>query len=174
MAVSCGLWWRGFLPCAATTSPGGPGSYRGFPVWRCLAGCGGMVSFLASQGFARRAGHPPLVHPPGVLRCLEESGPPGDWFSRHVPLAGVLLRRRPPGELFSCKGFPSIPSLRTSSPPPRTINVTPVTNFVTPRPDMDPHHRDAPPKGRCTTATPSFRKGPSHMVRAAHPTRECA
>ena len=52
---------------------------RGFPVWRCLAGCGGMASFLASQGFrppsrasaprssAWRAALPVGARPPGRL-----------------------------------------------------------------------------------------------------------
>ena len=51
---------------------------RGFPVWRCLAGCGGMASFLASQGFrppsrasaprssAWRAALPVGARPPGL------------------------------------------------------------------------------------------------------------
>ena len=71
LAVSCGLWWRGFLPCTATTSPGGPGCYRGvFLAGGVLRVVGEWPASLRCKGFARRAEHPPLVHPPGVLRCL--------------------------------------------------------------------------------------------------------
>jgi hypothetical protein len=41
---------------------------------------------LRRKGFARRAGHPPLVHPPGVLRCLEEPGPRAIGFPGMCPL----------------------------------------------------------------------------------------
>ena len=158
LAVSRGLWGRGLLPCAAMASPGGPGSYRGVSLsGGVLRVVGEWLPSLRRKGFARRAGHPPLVHPPGLLRCLEEPGPPGDWFSRHVPLAGIFLRRRPPGEPFSCKGFPSIPAPRTSSPHPRTFNVTPVTNFVTPRPGHGPASPDRHP--RASAQPPPHRPG---------------
>ena len=158
LAVSRGLWGRGLLPCAAIASPGGPGSYRGVSLsGGVLRVVGEWPPSLRRKGFARRAGHPPLVHPPGLLRCLEEPGPPGDWFSRHVPLAGIFLRRRPPGEPFSCKGFPSIPAPRTSSPHPRTFNVTPVTNFVTPRPGHGPASPDRHP--RASAQPPPHRPG---------------
>ena len=103
--------------------------------------------------------------PPTLLRCLEKPGPPRDWVSRHVPLAGILRRRRPPGKSFSCKGFRSIPAPRTSSTPPRTFNVTLVTNFVTPRPDMDPHHRNAPPRAG---AQPPPRRPEEPLAHGAH------
>ena len=72
--------------------------------------------------------------PPTLMRCLEEPGPPGDWFSRHVPLSGIIGRRRPPGELFSCKGFRSIPAPRMSRTPPKDHQRHPGDEFCHPLP----------------------------------------
>ena len=104
--------------------------------------------------------------PPTLMLCLEEPGPPGDWFSRHVPLPGILRRRRPPGEPFSCKGFRSIPAPRTSSIPPRTTNVTPVTNFVTPRPGHGPSSPGCATQGSVHNRYPIASKEP--LARGAH------
>ena len=116
----------------------GPGFDRGFRGWRCPAGCEGVAFCLVLQRHRPEGRVSTASLPPTLLRCLEKPGPPRDWVSRHVPLAGILRRRRPPGKSFSCKGFRSIPAPRTSSTPPRTFNVTLVTNFVTPRPTHGP------------------------------------
>ena len=110
LAVSCGLWWRGFLPCAATTSPGGPGSYRGFPVWRCFAGCGnGLLPGVARVSPAEpgirpsfiplaccvacRSPAPRAIGFPGMLP-FRVSSAAGDHPENHSP-AKVFVRFRP-------------------------------------------------------------------------------
>ena len=70
LAVSCGLWWRGFLPCAATTSPGGAGRRQGFS-WLAVS-CG-----LWWRGF---------------LPCAATTSPGGPGSYRGVFLAGGVLR----------------------------------------------------------------------------------
>ena len=156
-------------PRLATISLAG-GVSAGFPCRRDRAVCGATVS-LAPQPLWpwSRAANPfaPTRHP-GVARRSRDAGP---LVFPAWPLSGVPDRRRPPGEPFSRNDFPLIPVLCTSSTPPWTMSVTPVTNFVTIPPGPWPliagtRH----PSGRCTTATPSPRKSPSHMVRKAHPT----
>ena len=141
---------------------------RGFLGWRCLAGCGGMACFLALQGF-RPPSRAPAPRSSAWRAALPVGArPPGDWFPRHVPLSGILLRRRPPGESFSCKGFPSIPAPRTGSPPLRTINVTPVTNFVTPRPTHGPSSPGRATRGPVHNRYPIIPKGSlAHGARGA-------
>ena len=147
------------------------GFRQGFPCRRDRAVCGATVSLVPQPLWSWvRAANPfaPTRHP-GVARRSRDAGslvfPAG-------PLSGIPGRRRPPGESFSRNDFPLIAVLCTSSTPPWTMSVAPVTNFVTP-PAPGPWLLIAGtrhPRGRCTTATPSPRKSSSHVVRTAHPT----
>lgn len=105
---------------------------QGFPVWRCPAGCRGTASCVLLQRFCPWSpGRSTLVHPSSVYALPGGARPPGDCSSRRVPLpvsavASDHAENRSPATVFIRSR-----SCERSLPPPRTVTVTSVTNFVT-------------------------------------------
>ena len=126
---------------------------RGFPVWRCLAGCRGMAPFLASQGF----------RPPSRASAPRSSA----W------LAALPGGARPPGRLVfpacaPCGYFPPPATARRTillqrfsfdsgsayeQPAPTDLQRHPGDEFCHPAPGPWTRIAGPTPKGQCTTAT---------------------